>query len=240
MAALTPWDHVLALTLFLVFPVYSARSFPKTIRYIREHGEAGRLHVYRQVILTWLGFAVVMLLLWGALGRSWADLGLRGSSPALLAIALLAAALFSLVVVLPLRKLAREPDGAAKLGDGTGDLFLLLPETSREESWFRLVSINAGVSEELIFRGYLVWYLQSMLGIAWASVLAILLFGFAHLYQGVRQLPGILLTSAVAVGLYVFTGSLLVPVLFHIALDALQGHYIARIKRAGIVERANS
>lgn len=93
-----------------------------------------------------------------------------------------------------------------------------------------LVSLNAGIFEELIFRGYLIWYLSHFLNIAWAATIAVAMFGFAHIYQGIKQLPGILFISATAVLLYLYTGSLLIPILFHVFLDAIQGYYLAKIK----------
>ena len=93
------------------------------------------------------------------------------------------------------------------------------------------VSINAGLTEELIFRGYLIWYLEHFVGLWWAAAIAVLWFGLAHMYQGLKQLPGILVVSFVAVALFIHTRSLLVPVLFHIFHDVFQGYYIAKIRR---------
>ena len=146
-------------------------------------------------------------------------------------IATVAAAAVTAMIVIPIRKLSRSPEGGAVFIQHSGDLRLFMPRSRKEEAWFKGVSINAGMTEELIFRGYLIWYLLHFLPIAWAATCATLLFGLAHCYQGLKQLPAIILVSAVATGLYVYTQSLLVPVLFHIVLDALQGHYIARIQR---------
>ena len=106
-----------------------------------------------------------------------------------------------------------------------GRVSILLPRTRKEGAWFQRLSLNAGITEEIIFRGYLVWYLQHFLPLFWSAAVAALVFGLGHLYQGVRQLPGLLLVSATAVALYVYTESLLVPIVMHIVLDALQGRY---------------
>jgi membrane protease YdiL (CAAX protease family) len=43
--------------------------------------------------------------------------------------------------------------------------------------------------------------------------------------------PGLAFISAILVGLYLLSGSLLLPILFHAVFDMLQGHCIARILR---------
>lgn len=232
MPALTPWDHVYALAVFVVFPVYSKFTFARAMQKVRERGEPARLSVYRQVIVTWIAFAGLVLILWWYFDRAWADIGLLGGRPWAIPIGLVIAAGVVALTILPLHGFTTDPDGAGKLGDEIGDLIVMMPRSRREQAWFRAVSVNAGVTEELIFRGYLIWYLQAWLGLVWAAVIATVAFAFAHMYQGARQVPGVLLVSAVAVSLYLFTGSLLVPVLFHIALDVAQGSYIARILRA--------
>jgi len=98
----------------------------------------------------------------------------------------------------------------------------LLPVTPQERWTFAAISVGAGFSEELLFRGFLIDYLnQNFTGLdTWALVLiSSAVFGFAHLYQGWR---GTVLTGVLgsAFGLlYTFTGSLLAPVVIHAAVD---------------------
>ena len=56
-------------------------------------------------------------------------------------------------------------------------------------------------------------------------------FTFGHAYQGLANLPGIAFASICFVGLYLFTGSLLVPVVLDVALDIMQGNALARLSR---------
>jgi len=87
---------------------------------------------------------------------------------------------------------------------------------------FAVISVGAGVSEELLFRGFLLYYLdQHIPGVDnWALIpISGIVFGFAHLYQGWR---GILFTGCLGGAFaffYTFTGSLLAPILIHAALD---------------------
>ena len=231
MSGLSVFDHAFAFIVFLVLPAYARISYQRTIDEIRAHGEPARIATYRHIVVTWLFFAACVVALWLILDRRWTELGFRLPAGQPLAIGALAALAFLALIVLPLRRLSRAPEGLDTLRNRLGDLLLLLPGSKPEENWFRLVSFNAGLTEELIFRGYLIWYLQHFLGIWPSATIAVLLFGAAHLYQGTAQLPALLLTSAVIVSLFVLTGSLLLPVLLHVLLDALQGHYIANARR---------
>lgn len=98
----------------------------------------------------------------------------------------------------------------------------LLPITAQERWTFAAISVGAGFSEELLFRGFLIDYLnQNFAGLdTWALILiSSVIFGFAHLYQGWR---GTILTGGLGCAfalLYTFTESLFAPVVIHAAVD---------------------
>jgi len=238
MTELTIWDHLFSLGVFVLFPLYSRHTFPAVVEDIRQRGEPAKIASYKQVILIWAAFAICTILIWTTNGRPIALLGAKGMEflPAVLATGVAIAVIA--MVVLPIRSILHSGNGSAELESQLGEVSLFMPETRPEQKWFRWVSINAGVTEELVYRGYLIWYLTHFLGEWGAAIGAVLLFGLAHAYQGLKQVPGVLLISAVAVGLFVYTRSLIIPVLFHIVLDALQGHYLARIRRESAIEGA--
>ena len=232
MSEVTFWDHGFALLVFVGYPLYSLFTISDDLREIRERGEPARISAYRYTIVTWLLFAACLCLLWAESGREWGAIGIRLADSARLAVAIGISVIAILVIVVPLRNLARHPERSGMLESQLGEFVVLLPRTKREEAWFTGVSVNAGITEELIFRGYLVWYLSNFVHLYWAAGIAAVLFAFAHGYQGLKQIPGILLFSAIAVALFVYSGSLLIPVVFHIVLDILQGRYFARIFRS--------
>lgn len=82
------------------------------------------------------------------------------------------------------------------------------------------MSINAGLSEELFFRLALPLLLVLVIGNVWVAFgLAAIVFGLAHLYQG---LVGVVATTAVGVLLtafYLALGSIWIAVLVHAAID---------------------
>lgn len=98
----------------------------------------------------------------------------------------------------------------------------LLPRTTAERRLFAAVAVTAGVAEEVVFRGFLLVYLtevvpQTSVGVA--MVVSSVLFGLAHTYQGAL---GVLLTGIAGywlAGLFVLTGSLVLPVVVHALVD---------------------
>jgi uncharacterized protein len=98
----------------------------------------------------------------------------------------------------------------------------LLPG-SRPERWgFAAVAVTAGVTEELLYRGWLPWFLvlaAPVGGHQGALVVSSVAFGLGHAYQGV---VGALLAGLAGLGLALLafsTGSLLLPVLLHVLVD---------------------
>jgi len=102
------------------------------------------------------------------------------------------------------------------------DFSALLPSTAQERWLWALVAISAGICEEVLFRGWLLSALHRQIGLNGAALIiaASAIFGLAHAYQ---RAMGVILTGfagALFCVLYVATGSLLVPILLHIVVDA--------------------
>lgn len=101
-----------------------------------------------------------------------------------------------------------------------GDIEALMPRNRAEYGWCALLSVNAGIGEELFFRLLYPLLLATVVGDALpAFILAAIVFGLVHFYQG---WVGVLATAAVGgvmTVLYLATGSLLWPILLHAAID---------------------
>lgn len=223
----TPWDHLFALIVFVVIPIYSHRVFPAFVRRVQIEGQTARISGYRETIAIWATSALMLCGLWIGLGRSWADLGVRSSSPLRVAIAI---AIGSALIWLVIRQFSTpEKKSKDEFASQLGDLAALLPHTAREEWWFRLVAVNAGITEELIFRAFLLWYLEPLAGMFAAAALTIVLFTLGHAYQGIAAVPGIAFVSFVFVVLYLVSGSIFVPIIVHALLDLLQGRTLFKL-----------
>jgi len=107
-----------------------------------------------------------------------------------------------------------------RVKDGIG---ALIPGSNQERFWFGWVSVGAGISEELLFRGFLLYYFSlfvPQLNTTERVLLASLCFGLGHLYQGWKGVVGSGIVGLLVAGLYLMTGSLLLPVLIHAAMDS--------------------
>jgi membrane protease YdiL (CAAX protease family) len=101
-----------------------------------------------------------------------------------------------------------------------GDIRALLPRTRGELRYGAALSVSAGVFEELLFRLGLPALVFAVTGNALAAFLgATLLFGALHLYQGPLGILFSTILGAVFLGLYLVTGSIVVPMVLHALID---------------------
>jgi membrane protease YdiL (CAAX protease family) len=101
-----------------------------------------------------------------------------------------------------------------------GDIQALLPRNTAEVRLGALLSLNAGVVEELVFRLAVPALIYGAFGSAGAALLvSVLLFGALHAYQGTVGVIGTMLVGALLMALYVATGTILVPIVAHLLID---------------------
>ncbi|MFY9823791.1 MAG: CPBP family intramembrane glutamic endopeptidase [Thermoanaerobaculia bacterium] len=97
------------------------------------------------------------------------------------------------------------------------------PHTNFELGWWAAVSLSAGFSEELIFRGYLIWVAQPLLGYWGAAALSVVLFAIAHGYQGAGSAMAVGIVGALFTVVVLVFGSLWPAIVIHCLLDLQQG-----------------
>lgn len=101
-----------------------------------------------------------------------------------------------------------------------GALGALLPRTGGERFWGGLVSLNAGLSEELFFRLALPLLLFSLTGDGALSFwLAVVIFGLGHAYQGLWGIVTTTLVGAVLGFAYLYSGNIWLAVAIHAGID---------------------
>jgi hypothetical protein len=99
-----------------------------------------------------------------------------------------------------------------------------LPRKPLEIALWIAVSISAGISEEIAFRGYFQRQFGVLTGSKWAAVcLQAVLFGIAHSYQGVQAVAKIALFGALFGALAIWRGSLRPGIMAHALGDILSG-----------------
>jgi membrane protease YdiL (CAAX protease family) len=226
---LQPYDHALALVLAVLFPLRAATfGFRRLRRAPLERLPETRRAVYRDAIVMQWSLVACVVALWLARGRAWGALGLE---PRLTA-GLLGAAAGSLFIVLLVsrqRAQAMRDDAAlAHLRERMGRLEVMLPHARDEMPRFALLAVTAGICEELLYRGYLLWYVAQRLDVIPAAAVTAVVFGVGHAYQGVAGVLKTGLLGAFLVTVYLVTGSLYLPMLLHGLMDLHSGHLMLR------------
>lgn len=121
--------------------------------------------------------------------------------------------------------------------DGGGALSDLLPDSRTELLLFTLlVSVTAGVCEELIFRWYLYDFIEQQGGWIAAIIGSSLIFGLWHLYLGWKYVIKTAFVGVVFCGIYLYFESILVAIIAHILMDVYSGvlAYVAKKPRANV------
>jgi uncharacterized protein len=202
---------------------------------LRTDPGARRSFYRRLLVLEW-GLALLTLVVWlSAPDVDAGQVGLRWPQrwPGLLTG--LVVVLVLLFVVVSTRALrsgalldaatnpARRKPGEGRHAEPPGHSTLaVLPRSAGERRLFTVVGVTAGVCEEWLYRGF---FLAVVAGLAgglptWGLVLvAAAAFGAAHAYQGRAGVSLTGLLGGVMAALYLETGSLLLPVLLHAAID---------------------
>lgn len=183
----------------------------------------------RESFLVFGGLAVVILLLvWQFVPLLLADINatpwvasLRERFVDAGALAwIIVAALAVVFLVLPIVVLffVKNEDGEEL--PSIGDIQAMLPRNRPEVRLGALLSLNAGLVEELLFRLAVPALLYGAFGNAlFALIASALLFGGLHAYQGVSGILGTTLIGSVLLLLYVASGNILVPIVVHALID---------------------
>ncbi len=195
----------------------------------RPGGDARRRRFLLRALRPTLHFALVTLVALAALGR----LDVLAALPAEFA-PVRAAAIDLVGGTMPLDLLAWSTLGGLAIGGviaglverrrgrsvTLGDVESVLPTTRGELGWGALLSVTAGVIEELFFR-LLLPLLLVLCGLSGAAAFALAcgLFGAAHRYQGAAGMVATALVGAVLTLAYLLSGSFVAAVLLHVAID---------------------
>ncbi|MEP1445883.1 MAG: CPBP family intramembrane glutamic endopeptidase [Paraglaciecola sp.] len=100
----------------------------------------------------------------------------------------------------------------------------MTPSNPREARYFIFgLSITAGICEEILFRGYLMHVLGGYFPTYMVVIISSLIFGLPHIYQGPIHILRTAIVGATMALIYLFTDSLIVPIILHALLDMYGG-----------------
>ena len=217
---LTILDHILFALIAFVMPVLAVFRVRPQVAQIPTNSKVKiRLYWLNSMVL-W-GGAVVAILVWWFSGRDWPLMGWQGVRPDYFPEWLIAVAVIALFYMfdtfLSWNRLEHHASAA------------LLPANWREFLHFgTVVSISAGVCEEIVFRGFLVTYIVVLLdGSPYAGAVAVigsaLIFAVLHAYQGWVATVKIGLLTVLFGMIFLMTSSLIPVIIVHFLIDFLGG-----------------
>ncbi len=195
-------------------------------RRLAEEGPGIRESVYRDIHLFMWPLAVVCFACWLLSGRSPEALGLTVQTGAgwLAAWAFVAISTvylaWSVIQVLISAKARR---AFLKQMEEGGDVSLVAPETPRQHRRFYAVAFTAGITEEIVFRGFLFGVFALIMPLPAAAAAGTALFIAAHAYQGVKGMMRIAPISIILATVFIVSGSLLPAMALHFLVDAAGG-----------------
>jgi membrane protease YdiL (CAAX protease family) len=232
-------DHLLVLVLLVVLPLY-VRLFaaPRMQREFAEGGPGRRRRFYWQSVAIQWTAAGGLALFWWLASRDAADLGVVAPEGWRFWVALPVVAAALLAIAVAQQVSLRTPARRAATQKMVRRDAPFAPRDAAELRHWTALSVTAGVCEELVYRGYLIWYASHWTGTGTGGLLlAVLLtsvaFGLGHVYQG----PGGVLRvfgTGVAFGMiYVLSGSLWLAMVAHAGVDVLSGCAVVRLHRDG-------
>ena len=220
-------DHLLLLALAVLFPIRAATHGYRRLRDAPEDEvPRRRLALYRQIIRAQWLLTLLVVALWVWQRRAWADLGLvvRVGYGSYFAAAVIAGT--ALAAWLQWRKLRDSDEAWARVLKRVARFERIMPHSAEDLRWFSAVSVTAGICEEFLYRAYLLWYLGHWLSPVPAVIVAAVIFGVGHFYQGP---PGIVRTGIIGAafaGIYRFSGSIFPGMLGHALIDLYSGRMV--------------
>ena len=221
-------QHLLFWFLVVAAPIW---DYVDTRR-LKQHPDSARKIRYYRTLCIWLWVATIVACLavgfrplftispaaeeasW-LFGHLWARWLVEALIVMFTALALLPVAI---VIWKKIKKVPRKWSSA----DALKSMSFFLPATWAEPRWYALLAITAGICEELLFRGFLLHYLHTFpftLSLTLAMLLAAVIFGLQHLYQGLAGAASTVVMALLVSLLFLLTGNLLLPMLLHAAID---------------------
>ena len=224
-------DHLLFIVVGLVIPFLSiAQGKPDFTEFDFSPEKKISLY-YSNGLLMWVA-SFIIIAVWLYNARSLSDFGFRMPIMTQNEITLTLA-----FVILYLGDLfyetispARKQKTISKLSENTP----FLPSNHTELAHFTFAALTAGVCEEIIFRAFLINYLlafsgHTFVGQCSAIILPALLFSVVHIYQGHKAVLKILLAGVLFGLIYYLSGSLLIVMMLHFALDMISAYVGMRL-----------
>ncbi|MYM80488.1 CPBP family intramembrane metalloprotease [Duganella sp. FT50W] len=196
-----------------------AMGLPSLFAFLKHGKQQGPIELWPHLIKSWGGCIAVMalVLLWER--RTLASIGIVPGNylawliGATLGLTILATSVISVIQASKGGKAALPEESAEGLNRLLG-----------RPAWFRwAVVVTAGITEEIMFRGYPIERLHELTGNLWiAALIPLTVFTLAHLGGwSWGHLVGVLFGGSLLTGLYLWQRDLIACMIAHVLIDSL-------------------
>ncbi len=224
-------DFVLLGVIIIGLPLEALINL-KSARAELASGKPGvRVKHYTQTILLLWGISLPIIVLWASSGRAWAELGFDLNMSDWAFSGWVLAALIAAFFALQFAQVTRSESVRTQIRDHMSKNTIManfMPHTDEERRVFNLMGVSAGIAEEIVFRGYLIWAFSLFMPIWSAAVLALAVFTILHSYQGWSQLPGVLAIGTLVTLVFLLSGSIWPAIAVHIFVDVINNGTVWR------------
>lgn len=215
--------HLMAAVLWIVVPLLGLIQHRHLVRQIARGRNGARTDAYIRLIAgEWIvALAALAVLIAG--DGNLEESGLCTPATVRFWIGSALVMVLSGLVVLQTRAVISSAEALRAARRQIAPVNAILPHNAHEAHWFSVLSVTAGICEEIVYRGFLLSYLGTYLTPWGALPLSALAFGLGHAEQGIK---GIVKTGAMGLVLallVLWTGSILPSIVLHVVIDLTSG-----------------
>lgn len=221
---MTLLDHAFVFIIAIVYPIAGFIGFRRLLKRVAAGEPVKRLELYRNTLISHWTLFVIFVAIWAVSRRAWSEVGFDFDPNLWTGIASLLAVLGVVLLANQIRRIrSATQDEIDSISRRFGKLSIIIPHNGSELARFYALAITAGIVEEVLWRGFIIWYLNQFMPLWAAALISTIGFALAHAYQGLANLPQIAAVSAALVAIYLLSGSIWLPIFLHAAVDILQG-----------------
>ena len=219
------WDHLVFFLLGIALPVYTIWKGKLDLSDM-EFDTSTKLQVYYGNSLILWGGALIVIFIWWIQAKSFASLGF--SPPIISTIVIILSSVIVLLYIIDAYRETFIPTRRIQTIKRFKENTPFLPANKNEFFHFCFLAVTAGITEEIIYRGFIVNYLlfvfgNSISGIGLAVLIPAIAFGGLHIYQGKVAVFKIILLAIIFGLIFVFSKSLYIVIVIHVLIDLVGG-----------------
>ncbi|TXE15326.1 CPBP family intramembrane metalloprotease [Psychroserpens burtonensis] len=211
------WTTILAVLIGIIYPIYFLLTYKKTNNSIKQDDKI-RLIDYKQTITIFWGLTILILI-----NFYTTQLPQLNLYPNFTIISIVFSVLALAFMIVQYKQSNITSASLAIVKAKMKETYRYLPKTKKEFYWFIMLSISAGICEEIIFRLFLFEFLKENANLLIAFILTNIIFSITHIGMGKQNMIASFILGFLFSAIYYFTENIWIAVLLHIAIDINSG-----------------